>query len=84
MSFHKSIDPHMAHPVTPDVAALPAKINLFTLPDNLFGRIITALAAAWKSMGEIRPLPSVTSLNDHLRRDIGVGPARDFNSRGYY
>ena len=90
MSFHKQIDPAMAHAVPTDAAPLPSRIEIVELPSannvaGLFAKIAAAFAAVWPQSGLTSRLPSIDTLPNHLRQDIGIGPVSGgYGGRGYY
>ncbi len=86
MSFHKQIDPTMAHAVTTNAAILPNRIEIVELPGTgIFAKFGAVLAAIGARFGQSSRLPSINTLPNHLRQDIGLGPlGSGYHGRGCY
>ncbi|MFP6773395.1 MAG: hypothetical protein VCE74_13835 [Alphaproteobacteria bacterium] len=86
MSFHKQIDPAMAHAVTTDAALMPKRIEIVEIPGTrIFAKIAAALAAVRAQFGQSNRLTAINTLPNHLRQDIGLGPlGGGYQGRGYY
>ncbi|MDA1099711.1 MAG: hypothetical protein O2967_12080 [Proteobacteria bacterium] len=93
MSFHKQIERQLAREFSPSEATILVDYNdavfygrrLQALEmGRLFGLAGRAMAKGFKRLLSPNREARLTSLNDHMRQDIGLAPTGGSTARSYY
>ncbi|NQV58399.1 MAG: hypothetical protein HQ502_01955 [Alphaproteobacteria bacterium] len=92
MSFHKQIERQLAQEFSPNEATILVDYNdavfygrrLQALEmGRLFGLAGRAVVKGVKGLFQLNRQTRIATLNDHMRRDIGMSPIGGSTGRGY-
>ncbi len=87
MAFHKQIEPQLVQDISANGATALRNTDIADLqhhqPFAIISDAMAVVAAAAKRAFPAKRLARLDSLDDHLRRDIGLGPISGSSGHGY-